>query len=87
MAKKQQTVHQIKILGLNDIKALNVEIGKLADNYEGLKDAANDAKEPLKDTGKGAGGAGKGIDKLAKGAAAAGIALVAFNKVSKALTA
>jgi hypothetical protein len=36
MAKKQQTVHQIKILGLNDIKALNVEISKLAGNYDKL---------------------------------------------------
>ena len=86
MAKKQQTVHQIKILGLKDIKALNVEISKLSGNYEELKDAANDAKKPLDDTGKGAGGAGNGISKFAKGAAAATAALVAFNKVSKLVT-
>jgi len=86
MAKKQQTVHQIKILGLKDIKALNVEIGKLAGNYEELKDAANDAKKPLDDTGKGTKGAGNGISKLAKGAVAATAALAAFNKVSKLVT-
>jgi len=83
MAKKQQTVHQIKILGLNDIKALNVEISKLAGNYEELKGAADDAKKPLKDTGKDAEGAGKGIAKMAKGAAVAATALVAFNKVMR----
>ncbi len=85
MAKKQQTVHQIKILGLNDIKALNVEISKLAGNYDELKGAADDAKKPLKDTGKDAGGAATGIARLAKGAAAAGVALFAFQKVSKSV--
>ena len=86
MARKQQTVHSIKVLGLNDIKSLNVEISKLAGSYEELKKSADDAKKPLDETGKGATGAGGGLSKFAKGAAAATAALVAFNKVSKLVT-
>ena len=65
MARKQQTVHSIKVLGLNDIKSLNVEISKLAGSYEELKKSADDAKKPLDETGKGATGAGGGLSKFA----------------------
>lgn len=86
MAKKQQTIHSIKVLGLNDIKSLNVEISKLAGSYEELKKSADDAKKPLDETGKGATGASAGLSKIVKGAAAATAALVAFNKISKLVT-
>ena len=86
MAKKQQTVHQIKILGLNDIKALNVEISKLAGNYEELSKEGKEASESTKKVGKASKDSSGGISKMAKGAAAAAAALVAFNKVSKLMT-
>ena len=86
MAKKQQTVHQIKILGLNDIKSLNVEISKLAGNYDKLGKEGKKASESTKKVGKGAKDASGGISKFAKGATAAAVALVAFSKISKLVT-
>ena len=86
MAKKQQTVHQIKILGLNDIKALNVEISKLAGNYEELSKEGKEASESTKKVGKASKDSKTQIANIAKGATIAGLALQAFNKASKILT-
>jgi len=86
MAKKQQTVHSIKVLGLNDIKALNVEISKLAGSYEELKKSADDAKKPLDDTGKGATDTSGGLSKIAKGATIATASLIAFDRAARALS-
>ena len=86
MAKKQQTVHQIKILGLNDIKALNVEISKLAGNYEELSKEGKNASESTKKVGKASKDSKTQIANIAKGATIAGLALQAFNKASKVLT-
>jgi len=87
MAKKQQTVHQIKILGLNDIKALNVEISKLAGNYDKLGKEGKEASESTKKVGKSSKESKLGIQKLAANALKATAAFVAFSKISKALTA
>lgn len=87
MARKQESVYKIKVLGLNDIKALNVEIGKLAGNYEELGKKGKEADESTKKVGKSSKESKLGIQKLAKNALAATAALVAFSKISKALTA
>ena len=34
MAKKQQSIYEIKVKGLNDIKSLNTEILKLNGKYD-----------------------------------------------------
>jgi len=86
MAKKQQTVHQIKILGLKDIKALNVEISKLAGNYEELKEGSGGAGDGLEKVTKKAKKSSNIFDKFGKDALKATTALIAFNKISKILT-
>jgi len=79
MARKQESVYKIKVLGLNDIKTLNVEIDKLNNNFDGIKKGGNDATNATKSFGVGIGG-------LTKGAIAATTALVAFSKIAKTVT-
>ena len=79
MARKQESVYKIKVLGLNDIKTLNVEIDKLNNNFDGIKKGSNDATNATKSFGVGIGG-------LTKGAIAATTALVAFSKIAKTVT-
>jgi len=86
MAKKQQSVYEIKVKGLDDIKSLSTEISKLNGRYDELKDAANDAKKPLDDTGKGAEKAKGGFLGISKGAIAATAALFGFQQISKTVS-
>ena len=86
MAKKQQSIYEIKVKGLNDIKSLNKEILKLNGRYDELKKETKDNEKALGGLGKGAGNAGKGFSKFTKGAVAATAALVAFAKISKVVT-
>lgn len=86
MAKKQQTVHQIKILGLKDIKALNVEIGKLAGNYEELKGAGKDAATSTEEFGKAANKSTRSLSKITKGAIQTTAAIVGFSTATRALS-
>ena len=79
MARKQESVYKITVLGIDDIKKLNTEISKLNGKYDDLKKGGDDATNTTKGFGLGMGG-------LVKGAAAATAALVAFNKVSKLVT-
>jgi len=79
MARKQESVYKIKVLGINDIKTLNTEIDKLNNKFDDLKKGGNDTTNTTK-------GFGVGIASLAKGAAAATTALVAFGKISKIVT-
>jgi TP901 family phage tail tape measure protein len=85
MAKKQ-SVYQIKVLGLNDVKSLNTEISKLNGNYDKLSKESKKASESTKDVGKGAKVSSVGMLRLAKGATVVAAALVAFNKVAKLTT-
>ena len=86
MAKKQQSVYEIKVKGLDDIKSLSTEISKLNGRYDELKDAANDAKKPLGDTGKEAEKAKGGFLGISKGAIAATAALFGFQQISKTVS-
>ena len=54
MAKKQQSVYEIKVLGLNDVKTLNTEIKKLNGKYDELKGAGKDAATSTEEFGKAA---------------------------------
>ena len=85
MAKKQ-SVYEIKVKGLDDIKSLNTEISKLNGNYDKLGKETKKGKDGLDDLGKKAKGASGGIGKFAKGATAAVVALAAFSKISKVVT-
>jgi TP901 family phage tail tape measure protein len=86
MAKKQQSVYHIKVKGLNDIKSLNTEISKLNGQYDKLSKEGKKASDSTKKVGKSSKNSSGGLSKMAKGAAVAGAALVAFNKVSKLVT-
>ena len=86
MARKQESVYKIKVLGLNDIKSLNTEISKLNGNYDKLSNESKKASESTKSVGKGAKDSSVGISKMAKGALTATAALVAFSKISKVVT-
>ena len=86
MARKQQSVYEIKVKGLDDIKSLNTEISKLNGKYDTLGKKTKKGKDDLDDLGKKAKGASGGIAKFAKGATAAAVALVAFSKISKVVT-
>ena len=86
MAKKQQSVYEIKVKGLDDIKSLNTEISKLNGRYDELSKESKKAADSTKNVGKGAKDSSGGISKMAKGAVAATAALVAFNRVAKITT-
>tara|TARA_Y100000114_G_scaffold156230_1_gene182762 strand:+ start:11928 stop:14819 length:2892 start_codon:yes stop_codon:yes gene_type:complete len=86
MAKKQQSIYEIKIKGLEDLKSLNKEVQNLNKKYDGLKKGSEGASKSTKGVGDSAKGSALGLGKLAKGAAAAGAALIAFNKISKILS-
>lgn len=86
MAKKQESVYKIKVLGLNDIKALNIEIDKLNGRYEELSKESKKAADSTKNVGKASKDSKTQIANIAKGATIAGLALEAFNKASKVLT-
>lgn len=86
MAKKQQSVYHIKVKGLNEIKSLNTEISKLNGQYDKLSKESKKASDSTKKVGKSSKDSSGGLSKMAKGAAVAGAALVAFNKVSKLVT-
>jgi len=79
MARKQESVYKIKVLGLNDIKTLNTEIDKLNGKFDDLKKGGDDTTNTTK-------GFGVGLGKLAKGAVVATAALAAFSKISKVVT-
>ena len=66
MARKQESVYKIKVLGLNDIKALNIEIDKLNGRYEELSKESKKASDSTKDVGKGAKDSSTGLLKMAK---------------------
>ena len=83
MAKKQQSVYEIKVKGIDDIKSLNTEISKLNGNYDKLSKEGKKASDSTKNVGIGAKDSSSGISKMAKGAVAATAALVAFSKISK----
>ena len=86
MAKKQESVYHIKVKGLNEIKSLNTEISKLNGQYDKLSKESKKASDSTKKVGKSSKDSNSQIKNIAKGAAAAGIALAAFNKASKVLT-
>ena len=86
MAKKQQSVYHIKVKGLNEIKSLNTEISKLNGQYDKLSKESKKASDSTKNVGKSSKDSSGGLSKMAKGAAVAGAALVAFNKISKLVT-
>ena len=86
MARKQESVYKIKVLGLDDIKSLNTEIQKLNGNYDKLSKESGKASKSTGSVGKESKTAVVGLGKLAKGAAAATASLIAFNKISKVLT-
>ena len=86
MARKQESVYKIKVLGLNDIKSLNTEIEKLNGNYDKLSKESKKASDSTKSVGSESKNSGVGLGKMAKGAAVATAALVAFNKISKLVT-
>mgnify|MGYP003111127816 CR=1 FL=1 len=86
MAKKQESVYHIKVKGLNEIKSLNTEISKLNGQYDKLSKESKKASDSTKKVGKSSKDSSGGLSKMAKGAAVAGAALVAFNKVSKLVT-
>lgn len=86
MARKQQSVYEIKVKGLDDIKSLNTEISKLNGRYDELSKESKKASDSTKNVGKGAKDSSAGISKMAKGAVAATAALVAFSKISKVVT-
>jgi TP901 family phage tail tape measure protein len=86
MARKQQSVYEIKVKGLDDIKSLNTEISKLNGRYDELSKESKKASESTKKVGKASKDSKTQIANIAKGAAIAGLALQAFNKASKVLT-
>ena len=85
MARKQESVYKIKVLGLNDIKSLNTEIQKLNGNYDKLSKESKKASDSTKSVGSESKNSAIGLGKIAKGAAAATASLLAFNKISKAV--
>jgi TP901 family phage tail tape measure protein len=82
MAKKQ-SVYQIKVLGLNDIKSLNTEITKLNGKYDELSKESNKASKATGDVGKTSKNTSVGVVGMTKAIGAATVALVAFNKVQQ----
>ena len=85
MAKKQ-SVYQIKVLGLNDVKTLNTEIKKLSGKFDELKKAGDDATNTTEEFGKTTKKSAGGLSKIAKGAIATTAALVGFNTAARALS-
>jgi|LULV01.1.fsa_nt_gb TP901 family phage tail tape measure protein len=83
MARKQESVYKIKVLGLNDVKSLNTEIEKLNGNYDKLSKESGKASKSTGDVGKTSKNTSVGITGMTKAIGAATIALVAFNKVQK----
>ncbi len=86
MARKQQSVYEIKVKGLDDIKSLNTEISKLNGRYDELSKESKKAADSTKNVGKASKDSKTQIANIAKGATIAGLALQAFNKASKILT-
>ena len=86
MAKKQRSIYEIKIKGLEDLKSLNKEVQNLNKKYDGLKKGSEGASKSTKGVGDSAKSSALGLSKFTKGAIAAGAALVAFNKISKMLS-
>ena len=82
MAKKQ-TIYEIKVKGLDDIKSLNTEISKLNGNYDKLSKESGKASKSTGDVGKESNTAVFGLGKLVKGAVAATAALVAFQVLTR----
>jgi TP901 family phage tail tape measure protein len=80
MAKKQQTVYEIKIKGLDDIKSLNKEINKLNGQYDDLKQESKGLGNDIEGVGKAAKGTGGNMNNMTKAYAAAILATDAFKK-------
>ncbi len=86
MAKKQQSIYEIKVKGLNDIKTLNKEILKLNGKFDDLKEGSGGAGDGLEKVTKKAKKSSDIFSKFSKQAIAATASLVAFNKVARALS-
>jgi|TARA_Y100000033_G_scaffold41919_1_gene42616 TP901 family phage tail tape measure protein len=86
MAKKQQSVYEIKVLGLNDIKTLNTEIKKLNGKYDELKGAGKDAATSTEEFGKAANKSTSSLSKITKGAIQTTAAIVGFSTATRALS-
>jgi len=83
MAKKQQTVYEIRVKGLDDIKSLNTEISKLNGKYDALGKETKKASDSTKSIGDTAKGSTMFVGKMTKAFGAATIALVGFRQASK----
>ena len=86
MAKKQQSVYEIKVLGLNDVKTLNTEIKKLNGKYDELKGAGKDAATSTEEFGKAANKSTSSLSKITKGAIQTTAAIVGFSTATRALS-
>ena len=86
MAKKQQSIYEIKVKGLNDIKSLNTEILKLNGKYDDLKKKTDDTEKGLKDVGNAAKETGNFSQKMGKAFVVASAAVQVFTRVTRALS-
>ena len=86
MAKKQQSIYEIKVKGLNDIKSLNTEILKLNGKYDDLKKKTNDTEKSIKDVGNAAKETGNFSQKMGKAFVVASAAVEVFTRVTRALS-
>lgn len=85
MAKKQQSVYEIKIKGLDDIKSLNKEISKLNGQYDDLKQESKGLGKDIEGVGKAAKGTGGNMNNMTKAYATAILATDAFKKALNVL--
>ncbi len=86
MAKKQQSIYEIKVKGLNDIKALNKHILELNGKYDDLKKTTEDTEDSLKDVGNAAKDTGNFSKKMGKAFVAATVAVQVFTKAARTLS-
>jgi len=86
MAKKQQSIYEIKVKGLNDIKSLNTEILKLNGKYDDLKKKTDDTEKGLKDVGNAAKETGNFSQKMGKAFVVASAAVQVFTRVTRKLS-
>lgn len=86
MAKKQQSIYEIKVKGLDDIKSLNKEILKLNGRYDNLKGASKDAAKTTEEFGNAANKSTGSLSKITKGAIQTTAAIVGFSTAARALS-
>jgi len=86
MAKKQQSIYEIKVKGLDDIKSLNKEILKLNGRYEDLKKRSDDTEKSLKDVNKATQDTSNFSKQMGKAFVAATVAIEVFTRAARALS-